>query len=34
MHLASNPVLLLPPCCASQTAEQAAAEAERVEEEA
>eukprot|EP01048_Picozoa_sp_COSAG05_P013301 COSAG05_NODE_1404_length_4970_cov_15292.071649_3_plen_177_part_00 len=27
-------MLLLPPCCASQTAEQAAAEAERVEEEA
>ena len=34
MHLASNPVLLLPLCCASQTAEQAAAEAERLEEEA
>jgi len=34
LHLASNPVLLLPLCCASQTVEQAAAEAERLEEEA
>ena len=34
MHLASNPVLLLPLCGASQTAEQAAAEAKRLEEEA